>query len=59
VQISRVPGAEAPDASFGLLAAQALEAGLLDGFWGNAVSQRTPQPCLRPWWRVTCHSMIQ
>jgi NitT/TauT family transport system substrate-binding protein len=41
VQISRVPGAEAPDASFGLLAAQALEAGLLDGFWANALGSET------------------
>ena len=41
VQISRVPGAEAPDASFGMLAAQALEAGLMDGFWANALGSET------------------
>jgi len=41
VQISRVPGAEAPGASFGILAAQALEAGQIDGFWANALGSAT------------------
>jgi len=41
VQISRVPGAEAPDVSFGMLAARALEAGQLDGFWANALGSET------------------
>jgi ABC-type nitrate/sulfonate/bicarbonate transport system substrate-binding protein len=37
VTIGSVPGGDAPDASFGLLAANALEAGLVDGFWANAL----------------------
>ncbi|MGH7314272.1 MAG: ABC transporter substrate-binding protein, partial [Candidatus Rokuibacteriota bacterium] len=37
VQIARVPGAERPGASFGVLAAEALSQGLLDGFWANAL----------------------
>lgn len=41
IQISRVPGAEAPDVSFGMLAAQALEAGQIDGFWANALGSET------------------
>lgn len=41
VKISRVPGAEAPDVSFGMLAARALEAGQLDGFWANALGSET------------------
>jgi hypothetical protein len=32
LQIARVPGAEHPGASFGVLAAEALRQGLLDGF---------------------------
>ncbi|MCZ6875788.1 MAG: ABC transporter substrate-binding protein [bacterium] len=41
IQISQVPGADAPDVSFGILAAQALEAGQLDGFWANALGSET------------------
>ncbi len=41
VQISHVPGAEGPDASFGVLAAQALEARQIDGFWANALGSET------------------
>jgi NitT/TauT family transport system substrate-binding protein len=41
VQIGPVPGADAPDASFGVLAAQALEAQQLDGFWANALGSET------------------
>lgn len=37
VTISAVPGGDAPDASFGLLAANALESGQIDGFWANAM----------------------
>ena len=37
VHISPVPGMDAPGASFGILAAEALEAGHLDGFWANAL----------------------
>jgi NitT/TauT family transport system substrate-binding protein len=32
---------DAPDASFGVLAAKALEAGHLDGFWANALGSET------------------
>jgi ABC-type nitrate/sulfonate/bicarbonate transport system substrate-binding protein len=41
VQIVRVPGAERPGASFGVLAAEALRQGLLDGFWANALGSET------------------
>jgi ABC-type nitrate/sulfonate/bicarbonate transport system substrate-binding protein len=41
VQITRVPGAERPGVSFGVLAAEALEAKLLDGFWANALGSET------------------
>jgi ABC-type nitrate/sulfonate/bicarbonate transport system substrate-binding protein len=41
VHITRVPGAEHPGASFGVLAAEALEAKLLDGFWANALGSET------------------
>ncbi|HEV8641347.1 MAG TPA: ABC transporter substrate-binding protein [Methylomirabilota bacterium] len=41
VQIARVPGTERPGASFGVLAAEALRAGLLDGFWANALGSET------------------
>jgi NitT/TauT family transport system substrate-binding protein len=41
VRIGPVPGADAPDASFGVLAAQALEAGQLDGSWANALGSET------------------
>jgi ABC-type nitrate/sulfonate/bicarbonate transport system substrate-binding protein len=41
VQIALVPGTERPGASFGVLAAEALRAGLLDGFWANALGSET------------------
>jgi NitT/TauT family transport system substrate-binding protein len=41
VRIGPVPGMDAPDASFGVLAAKALEAGHLDGFWANALGSET------------------
>jgi ABC-type nitrate/sulfonate/bicarbonate transport system substrate-binding protein len=41
VQVMRVPGAGAPGASFGVLAAEALEAGTIDGFWANALGSET------------------
>jgi len=37
VQLMRVPGTEHPGASFGVLAAAALESGQIDGFWANAL----------------------
>jgi ABC-type nitrate/sulfonate/bicarbonate transport system substrate-binding protein len=37
VHIVGVPGADAPGASFGVVAAQALADGKLDGFWANAM----------------------
>ncbi len=37
VRLGPVPGGDAPDASYGLLAADALEAGHVDGFWANAL----------------------
>jgi ABC-type nitrate/sulfonate/bicarbonate transport system substrate-binding protein len=37
VRIGPVPGGDAPDASYGLLAADALQAGHVDGFWANAL----------------------
>jgi NitT/TauT family transport system substrate-binding protein len=41
IAIAPVPGADAPDASFGVLAADALERGLVDGFWANALGSET------------------
>jgi len=41
VRIVRVPGAERPGASFGVLAAEALESRLIDGFWANALGSET------------------
>src|SRR5262245_56166273 len=41
MRIGPVPGMGAPDASFGVLAAEALEAGHLDGFWANALGSET------------------
>ncbi len=37
VQIMSLPGAERPDISFGVFAAQTLEEGHIDGFWANAM----------------------
>jgi ABC-type nitrate/sulfonate/bicarbonate transport system substrate-binding protein len=37
VTLMPVPGGDAPDASYGLLAADALAAGAVDGFWANAM----------------------
>lgn len=37
VQLAPVPGAGAPGASFGVLAAAALDARQIDGFWANAL----------------------
>ena len=37
VKIGPVPGAVAKTASFGLMAAKALEEGKLDGFWANGM----------------------
>jgi NitT/TauT family transport system substrate-binding protein len=41
VQITRVPGTERPGTSFGVLAAEALRRGELDGFWANALGSET------------------
>ena len=41
ITIAPVPGGAAPDASFGVLAAEALERGLVDGFWANALGSET------------------
>jgi ABC-type nitrate/sulfonate/bicarbonate transport system substrate-binding protein len=41
VQIMRVPGTDKPGASFGVLAAAALESGQIDGFWANALGSET------------------
>ncbi len=41
VAIGPVPGADAPGVSFGMLAADALERGLVDGFWANALGSET------------------
>src|SRR5881628_1093601 len=41
VRIAPVPGALDPGASFGVLAADALERGLVDGFWANALGSET------------------
>jgi ABC-type nitrate/sulfonate/bicarbonate transport system substrate-binding protein len=41
VSIFPVPGALDPGASFGVLAAEALERGVVDGFWANALGSET------------------
>jgi NitT/TauT family transport system substrate-binding protein len=41
IAIAPVPGADDPGASFGVLAADALERGLVDGFWANALGSET------------------
>jgi NitT/TauT family transport system substrate-binding protein len=41
VSIFPVPGALDPGASFGVLAAEALERGAVDGFWANALGSET------------------
>jgi ABC-type nitrate/sulfonate/bicarbonate transport system substrate-binding protein len=41
VSIAPVPGAFDPGASFGVLAAEALEKGAVDGFWANALGSET------------------
>jgi NitT/TauT family transport system substrate-binding protein len=41
IAIAPVPGALDPGASFGVLAAEALERGHVDGFWANALGSET------------------
>ena len=41
ITIGPVPGAHEPGASFGVIAAAALERGLVDGFWANALGSET------------------
>ena len=41
IQIVAVPGADEPGVSFGIAAAKALKAGLLDGFWANGLGAET------------------
>src|SRR5213594_3053126 len=41
VSIAPVPGGTAPGASFGVLAAEALERGAVHGFWANALGSET------------------
>src|SRR5437870_11762661 len=41
VSVAPVPGGTAPGASFGVLAAAALERGGIDGFWANALGSET------------------
>ena len=41
ITIGPVPGALDPGASFGVVAADALERGLVDGFWANALGSET------------------
>jgi NitT/TauT family transport system substrate-binding protein len=41
ITIAPVPGALAAGASFGVVAAEALERGLVDGFWANALGSET------------------
>src|SRR5262249_47023067 len=41
IRIAPVPGADDPRASFGVLAAGALERGLVDGFWANGLGSET------------------
>jgi NitT/TauT family transport system substrate-binding protein len=39
--MTELPGAKARDVSFGVFAARALEEGLIDGFWANAMGAET------------------
>jgi ABC-type nitrate/sulfonate/bicarbonate transport system substrate-binding protein len=41
VAIAPVPGGDTPGASFGVLAAEALARGVIDGFWANALGSET------------------
>ncbi len=41
LEIVELPGAKARDVSFGVFAARALEEGLIDGFWANAMGAET------------------
>jgi NitT/TauT family transport system substrate-binding protein len=41
VGVIRVPGADRPGVSFGVLAAEALESRQIDGFWANALGSET------------------
>jgi len=41
VEFVHLPGSEARDVSFGVFAARGLEAGLIDGFWSNAMGSAT------------------
>ncbi len=41
IAIGPVPGSNAPDASFGVAAADALERRFVDGFWANALGSET------------------
>lgn len=41
VEMVHLPGAEARDVSFGVFAARGMEAGLIDGFWSNAMGSAT------------------
>lgn len=41
VRVARIPGAERPGVSFGVLAAEALESRQIDGFWANALGSET------------------
>jgi ABC-type nitrate/sulfonate/bicarbonate transport system substrate-binding protein len=41
VRVVRVPGAEQRGASFGVMAAEALASGQIDGFWANALGSET------------------
>jgi len=41
VRVGPLPGIDAPDTSFGVLAADALERGIIDGFWANALGSET------------------
>jgi ABC-type nitrate/sulfonate/bicarbonate transport system substrate-binding protein len=41
LQVVELSGARARDVSFGMLAARALEAGQIDGFWANAMGSET------------------
>jgi ABC-type nitrate/sulfonate/bicarbonate transport system substrate-binding protein len=41
LELVELPGAKARDVSFGVFAARALEQGLIDGFWANAMGAET------------------
>ncbi|HEY3643031.1 MAG TPA: ABC transporter substrate-binding protein [Xanthobacteraceae bacterium] len=41
LEMIELPGAKARDVSFGVFAASALEGGLIDGFWANAMGAET------------------